>query len=98
MTSSTNDDVTILTSYSERAPSITYRAIIISELFNTCPIHLGSKQSLQCIMTSSTNDDVIIVTADSERVPSITYIEIIISELFNTCTIHLGSKQSWQCI
>ena len=88
MTSSTNDEVTSLTSYSERAPSITYIAIIISELFNTCPIHLGSKLNWECIMTSSTNDDVIIVTSDSERAPSITYKAIIISELLNTCPIH----------
>ena len=88
MTSSSNDDVTIMTSDSETAPSRTYIGIIISELCNTCPIHLGSKQSWQCIMTSSTNDEVTIVTSDSERAPSKTYRWIIISELFNTCPIH----------
>ena len=79
MTSSMNDDVTNLTSESERAPSITCRGIIISRLFNTCPIHLGSKQSWQCVMTSSMNDDVTNLTSESERATSITYIGILIS-------------------
>ena len=77
MTSSTNEEVVNLTSYSERGPSITYIGIIISGIFNTFPIHLGSKQCCQYIMTSSTNDDVTILTSDSERAPSITYIGII---------------------
>ena len=84
MTSSTNDDVTIVTSDYQRIYSITYRGIIISGLYNTCPIHLGSKQCWQCIMTSSRNDEVSIGTSDSERAPSITYRGIIISELLNT--------------
>ena len=88
MTSSTNADVTIRTSDSERAQWITDIGIILAELFNTCPIHLDSKQSWQCIMTSSTKDDVIIVTSDSERAPWKTYRGIIISKLFKTSPIH----------
>ncbi len=56
-----------MTSDSERAPSRKYKGIRISELFNTCRIHLGSKHSCRSIMTSSTNDAVTVVTSDSER-------------------------------
>ena len=73
MTSSTNDEVTFLTSDSERAPLITYIGIIISWLFNTSPIHFWSIFCLQCIVTSSTNDDVTILTSDSKSSGSITY-------------------------
>ena len=86
MTSSTNDEVTIVTSDSERAPSITYIGTIISELL-TLALYIKGEQCWQCIMTSSLNDEVIIVTSDSERAPSITYRALIISELFNTCPI-----------
>ena len=51
---------------------------------NACPIHLGGKQSWQCIMTSSTNDEVENLISDYEKGPSITYIQIIISWLLNT--------------
>ena len=44
MTSSGNDEVTGLNSDSERAPSITYIGILISELFNTCPIIKGQNK------------------------------------------------------
>ena len=92
MTSSSYDDVAILTSDSERAPSITYIGIIIAELFNTCPIHLGSKQRWQCIRTSSTNDKVTMRTSDSERAPSITYIGIIRSQLLTLALYIKGQK------
>ena len=65
MTSSRNDDVTILTSDSERALSITYREIKIYELLNTSLYIKGKNKSLQCVMTSSRNDDVTIMTSDS---------------------------------
>ncbi len=61
MTSSKNDAVTIVTSDSERAPWITYKGIIISELL-TLALYIKCKKNWQCIMTSSTNDDVIIMT------------------------------------
>ena len=93
MTYSTNDEVTMVTSDSERPPSKNYRGIIISILFNTSPIHYGSKQSWQCIITSSTNEEVTIQTSDSERGPSITYIEIIRSCFLNSPLYILGENK-----